>query len=163
MHNLITTPIPTSADLFQVADLCTAFATELMESKDVTQRLALSGRLSYALTALRLLCDADLPAHLKEQLTVDELPTPCVPDCWIDSWLLVGYAQSLTQALLARSKKRHIKSHILHYQYLKTSASAALPAYSLMLRFSACVQHYSLRDRVSRKSPEICAPPARYE
>jgi hypothetical protein len=112
MHNLITTPIPTSADLFQVADLCTAFAAELVESKDVTQRLALSGRLSYALTALRLLCDADLPAHLKEQLTVDELPTPCVPDCWIDSWLLVEYAQSLTQALLSCALPYTVTVHL---------------------------------------------------
>lgn len=112
MHNLITAPIPASADLFQVADLCTAFAAELVESKDVTQRLALSGRLSYALTALRLLCDADLPAHLKEQLTVDELPTPCVPDCWIDSWLLVEYAQSLTQALLSCALPYTVTVHL---------------------------------------------------
>ena len=112
MHNLITTPIPTSADLFLVADLCTAFAAELVESKDVTQRLALSGRLSYALTTLRLLCDADLPSHLKEQLTVDELPAPCVPDCWIDSWLLVEYAQSLTQALLSCALPYTVTVHL---------------------------------------------------
>ncbi len=112
MHNLITTPIPASADLFQMADLCTTFAAELVESKDVTQRLALSGRLSYALTALRLLCDADLPAHLKEQLTVNELPAPCVPDCWIDSWLLVEYAQSLIQALLSCALPYTVTVHL---------------------------------------------------
>ncbi|WP_194206954.1 hypothetical protein [Superficieibacter sp. 1612_C1] len=101
MDNLITTPIPASADLFQVADMCATFAIELLESADATKSLALQGRLSCALTALRVLCDADLPPHLIEQLTADKLPEPCVPDCWFDSYALVEYTQALTQALLS--------------------------------------------------------------
>ncbi|EFC1954658.1 hypothetical protein G5I83_003145 [Escherichia coli] len=100
MDKLLTMPIPVSADLFQLADICAAFAVELMECADTAERLALRGRLSHALHALRLSCDKDLPQHLIERLTADDLPAPCVPDCWMDSYLLVDYAQSLTQALL---------------------------------------------------------------
>ncbi|MGU9774819.1 ash family protein [Salmonella enterica] len=101
MNNLLIMPVPVSADLFQLADICTAFAAELVESTNAAESLALCGRLSHALTALRLLCDEDLPSHLIEHLTVGDLPAPCVPDCWADSYLLVGYALGLTQALLS--------------------------------------------------------------
>lgn len=101
MNKLLTTPLPASADLFQLADMCAAFAAELPESTGVTKSLALCGRLSLALTAVRLVCDADLPPHLVEQLTADELPEPCVPDCWLDSCLLIDYAQALAEALLS--------------------------------------------------------------
>ncbi|ECE6017247.1 hypothetical protein LUG81_004630 [Salmonella enterica] len=100
MNKLLTMPIPASADLFQLADMCAAFAAELVESTDTAESLALCGRLSFALTALRPLSDSFPPSHLVELLTVDELPVPCVPDCWMDSYLLVDYSQSLTQALL---------------------------------------------------------------
>ncbi|HAF1791888.1 TPA: hypothetical protein H2W70_001894 [Salmonella enterica] len=103
MNKLLTIPIPASADLFQLADICAAFAAELVESTDAAERLALCGRLSHALTALRLLCDEDLPSHLIERLTAADLPAPCIPECWTDSYLLVGYAQGLTQALLSCS------------------------------------------------------------
>ncbi|EJH2658562.1 hypothetical protein NDG35_001721 [Salmonella enterica] len=29
------------------------------------------------------------------------MPASCVPDCWVDSYLLVDYAQSFTQVLLS--------------------------------------------------------------
>lgn len=100
MNKLLIMPLPASADLFQLADMCAAFAVELVESADTAESLALCGRLSFALTALRPLCDSFPPPHLVELLTADERPAPCVPDCWVDSYLLVDYAQSLTQALL---------------------------------------------------------------
>ncbi|ECF5917027.1 hypothetical protein FNH55_07575 [Salmonella enterica subsp. salamae] len=101
MNKLLTMPIPASADLFQLADMCAAFAAELVESTDIAESLALCGRLSFALTALRPLSDSFPPPHLVELLTTDERPEPCVPDCWVDSYLLVDYARSLTQALLS--------------------------------------------------------------
>lgn len=103
MNNLLIMPVSVSADLFQLADICTAFAAELVESTDAAESLALCGRLSHALTALRLLCDEDLPSHLIERLTAADLPAPYIPECWTDSYLLVGYAQGLTQALLSCS------------------------------------------------------------
>ena len=103
MNNLLNMPIPATADLFQVADLCSEFVIRLVESDDPAESLALCGRLSHALTALRQLCDEDLPPHLLESLTVDEPSAPCVPDCWVDSNVLVEYAQGLTQALLSRT------------------------------------------------------------
>ncbi|EJN2862276.1 hypothetical protein NPT69_001120 [Salmonella enterica subsp. enterica serovar Yaba] len=101
MNKIITLPIPVSADLFQLADMCVDFAAELQESTNITKSLALCGRLSVALKAVRLACNIDLPPHLTELLTTDELPEPCVPDCWVDSYLIVEYAQSLTEALLS--------------------------------------------------------------
>lgn len=103
MDKLLTMPIPVSADLFQLADICAAFAVELMECADTAKYLALCGRLSHALTALRLRCNTGLPPHLLEVLRVDDIPAPCVPDCWSDSDLMLGYAQALTQALLSCS------------------------------------------------------------
>ncbi|ASG86691.1 hypothetical protein [Salmonella enterica] len=63
MNKLLITPIPASADLFQLTDMCAAFAIELVESTDAAESLALCGRLSFALTALRPLCDSCPPPH----------------------------------------------------------------------------------------------------
>lgn len=103
INDLLTMPLPATADLFQVADLCSDFVIRLVESDNTTESLALCGRLSQALSALQQLCDEDLPAHLLTHLTSDEPPAPCVPDCWSDSSALLEYAQGLTQALLSRT------------------------------------------------------------
>lgn len=103
INDLLTIPLPATADLFQVADLCSDFVIRLVESDNTTESLALCGRLSQALSALQQLCDEDLPAHLLTHLTRDEPPSPCVPDCWSDSSALLEYAQGLTQALLSRT------------------------------------------------------------
>lgn len=103
MYKTLTMPIPASADLFQLADLCAAFVVELVDCEDFAESMALCGRLSHALTALRLRCDAGLPPHLLEVLKVDDIPAPCVPDCWSDSDIMLGYAQALIQALLSCS------------------------------------------------------------
>ncbi|EDT2769707.1 hypothetical protein ZQ37_001673 [Salmonella enterica subsp. enterica] len=101
MNKLLTQPLPVSMDLFQLADVSAAFAVELVECTDIVKCMALCGRLSHALIAIRFACESDLQPELIERLTVDDIPAPCVPDCWRDSYVLVGYAQSLTQALLS--------------------------------------------------------------
>ena len=97
---LLTIPLPVSADLFEVTDLCASFVNVLLETHDVSARLALCGRLSQALERLAQLCDEDLPPHLIARLTANELPDSAMPHCWQDTYLMVGYLRSLNQALL---------------------------------------------------------------
>lgn len=99
-HQLLTAPLPVSADLFEVTDLCTAYVNILLETKEVSARLALCERLSHLLARLAHLCDEDLPPHLIAQLTVDELPDSAMPHCWQETYLMVEYLQSLNLALL---------------------------------------------------------------
>lgn len=101
MYKTLLMPIPAGADLFEIADVCAALVVEMIDSEDAAETLALCGRLSHALDALNKRCDAGLPPHLLERLTADELPAVCVPECWSDSDLMLGYAQGLTQALLS--------------------------------------------------------------
>lgn len=100
IHHLLTAPLPATTDLFEVTDLCTAYVNVLLETKEVSTRLAFCGRLSHVLARLAQLCDEDLPPHLVAQLTVDEPPQSAMPDCWQDTCLMVGYLRSLNQALL---------------------------------------------------------------
>lgn len=100
IHHLLTAPLPAAADLFEVTDLCTAYVNVLLETKEVSARLALCGRLSHVLARLAQLCDEDLPPHLVTQLTVDEPPQSAMPHCWQDTGLMVEYLRSLNQALL---------------------------------------------------------------
>lgn len=102
-HQLLTSPLPVSADLFEVTDLCASFVNVLLETQDVSARLALCGRLSQALERLAQLCDEDLPPHLIARLTASELPDSAMPDCWQDTYLAVGYLRSLNQALLGNT------------------------------------------------------------
>lgn len=100
---LLATPLPASANLFEVSDVCAGFVNVLLETEDVSERLAILGRLSQALTRMAQLCDDDLPPELVAQLTTDELPDTIMPDCWHDTCLTVGYLQSLAQALLGNT------------------------------------------------------------
>ncbi|HHA1723958.1 TPA: hypothetical protein ACOEB2_000053 [Enterobacter cloacae] len=45
IEQLIALPLPASADLFDVVDLCAAFASALVETDEVSERNALCGRL----------------------------------------------------------------------------------------------------------------------
>lgn len=103
IHHLITTPLPASADLFDVADACAAFVCVLIDTHDEQASHALCGRLLQALNQFRHLCDEDLPPHLIAQLIAGESVTSCIPDCWQETATLVEYAQALTQALLSNA------------------------------------------------------------
>jgi len=103
LHQIITQPLPASADLFDVADACAAFVCVLIDTHDDEASHALCGRLLQALNQFRHLCDEDLPPHLIEQLIAGESVTSCIPDCWQETATLVEYAQALTQALLSNT------------------------------------------------------------
>ena len=99
-QRLIALPLPASADLFEVADHCAAFASVLVETYNVSERHALCGRLLHGLAALERLCDDDLPPHLIEQLIAGDAAPSCMPDSWQDTFTPVHYAQALPQAIL---------------------------------------------------------------
>ena len=100
---LLATPLPASANLFDVTDFCAGFVNILLDTDEAPERMAILGRLSQAFTRMAQLCDDDLPPDLVAQLTTDELPDTRMPDCWHDTYLTVGYLQSLTQALLGNT------------------------------------------------------------
>ncbi|BEU77732.1 hypothetical protein EAG21025_10450 [Enterobacter asburiae] len=99
-HHLISTSIPYSADLFELADACTAYVSVLVETDDAVTFATLCERLLAALKRLRECCDAELPSHLVEQLIAGEKITSCVPDCWQETTLQVDYAVALTLAVM---------------------------------------------------------------
>lgn len=99
IQQLIALPLPTTADLFEVVDLYTVFASALVETDNVSERHALCGRLLHALTALERLCDDDLPPHLIEQLIAGDAAPSCMPDSWQDTATPLSYAQALAQAI----------------------------------------------------------------
>lgn len=100
VHHLINTSISDSADLFELADACTAYVSVLVESDDAVTFATLCKRLLAALKRLRECCDSELPPYLVEQLIAGEKITSCVPDCWQETTLQVDYAVALTLAVM---------------------------------------------------------------
>ncbi|HDW3275400.1 TPA: hypothetical protein RMM66_002568 [Enterobacter asburiae] len=100
VHHLINTSISDSADLFELADACTAYVSVLVETDDAVTFTRLCKRLLTALKRLRECCDDDLPPYLVEQLIAGEKVTSCVPDCWQETTLQVDYTVALTLAVM---------------------------------------------------------------
>ena len=100
VHHLINTSISDSADLFELADACTAYVSMLVETDDAVTFDTLCKRLLVALKRLRECCDSELPPYLVEQLIAGEKITSYVPDCWQETTLQVDYAVALTLAVM---------------------------------------------------------------
>ncbi|PAN77298.1 hypothetical protein CIW69_09655 [Enterobacter cloacae] len=100
---LLDLPISSTQDLFELTDCCCAFVNVLLETHNRAERLVLCGRLAFAIEELKNRCDEDLPSHLIEKLSTALPAQSCMPDCWQDTAMLVGYAQALNQALLSQT------------------------------------------------------------
>ncbi|MCK7357014.1 hypothetical protein L8O13_07310 [Enterobacter roggenkampii] len=100
VHHLINHSISDSADLFELADACTAYVSVLVETDDAVTFTTLCERLLAALKRLRECCDDDLPPYLVEQLIAGEKVTSCAPDCWQETTLQVDYTVALTLAVM---------------------------------------------------------------
>jgi len=100
VHHIINHSISDSADLFELADACTAYVSVLVETDDAVTFTTLCERLLAALKRLRECCDDDLPPYLVEQLIAGEKVTSCVPDCWQETTLQVDYTVALTLAVM---------------------------------------------------------------
>lgn len=68
VYHLIHLQLPDSADLFELADACTAYVSVLVETDDAVTFATLCERLLAALKRLRESCDSELPSYLVEQL-----------------------------------------------------------------------------------------------
>ncbi|HGU9818519.1 hypothetical protein [Enterobacter chuandaensis] len=100
VHHLINTSVSDSADLFELADACTAYVSVLVETDDAVTFATLCKRLLETLKRLRECCDSELPPYLVEQLVAGEKITSCVPDCWQETTLQVDYVVALTLAVM---------------------------------------------------------------
>lgn len=100
VHHLIHLQLPDSADLFELADACTAYVSVLVDTDNTVTFATLCKRLLAALKRLRECCDLELPSYLVEQLIAGEKITSCVPDCWQETTLQVDYAVALTLAVM---------------------------------------------------------------
>ena len=103
IQQLIAISLPASANLFDVVDLCAAFASALVEADDASERNVLCGRLLHALEELERLCDDDLPPQLIEKLISRDATPSCMPESWQDTLTPVHYAQNLAQAILGNT------------------------------------------------------------
>ncbi|WP_449554979.1 hypothetical protein [Lelliottia amnigena] len=101
-HSLFTVPFDSNTDFTELADNCERFVDVLVECEDPTQKMALCGRLSACLDLLQPTLLDPVPEHLKESLTVDDLPLD-VPVFEPEVDQLGRYCQLLTQLLLTRS------------------------------------------------------------
>ncbi len=100
VHHLLHLHLPDSADLFELADACTAYVSVLVETDDAVTFATLCKQLLAALKRMRERCDSELPPYLVEQLIAGEKIASCVPDCWQDTALQVDYAVALTLAVM---------------------------------------------------------------
>ncbi|ELU4452028.1 hypothetical protein ACSRCJ_20655 [Salmonella enterica] len=112
MFNLLSKPIEASTNLFELSDLCVGLVSELIETDNEAQRLALCGRLQYCLTALNEKCFEDLPPALIERLTVDVLPPARTPAYYYADTVMINYALALTAALLSRAMSTGIEDDL---------------------------------------------------
>ncbi|WP_236329059.1 hypothetical protein [Enterobacter quasihormaechei] len=100
VHQLINHPISDSADLFELANACAAYASVLVETDDAVTFATLCERLLATLKRLRECCDSELPPYLVERLIAGEKIASCVPECWQETALQVDYAVALTLSVM---------------------------------------------------------------
>jgi len=101
-HSLLTIPFNHNTDFTELADNCERFVEMLVECNESIQKIALCGRLSACLTLLQSTLLDPVPDHLKESLTVDDLPLN-VPVFEPEVDQLGRYCQLVTQLLLNHS------------------------------------------------------------
>ena len=76
VYHLLHLQLPVSADLFELADACTAYVSVLVETDDTVTFTTLCERLLAALKRLRECCDSELPPYLVERLIGEKRSPP---------------------------------------------------------------------------------------
>ncbi|NIF33847.1 hypothetical protein F3J29_17100 [Enterobacter sp. Cy-643] len=101
ISTLLKTPLGTSNDLFQVLDICERYTDALIENNDITERMALCGRLYAGLEVLKVVLDKPLPEHLIASITAEnsDIKSYDFP-LTTESDLLREYCSALTLVLL---------------------------------------------------------------
>lgn len=101
IHPLLTVPFNADTDFTLLAEYCDKLAEAQAECLDQALRMALCGRLTAVLTLLKPSLNDPIPLHLKDSLTVDELPETS-PHFAPDADTLCDCCSALTQLLLCR-------------------------------------------------------------
>jgi hypothetical protein len=101
-HSVFTTPFDHTTDFTDLADNCERFVEVLVECEDAAHKMALCGRLSACLALLQPTLLEPVPEHLKDNLTVNDLPLD-IPSFKPEVDQLGRYCQLLTHLLLTRS------------------------------------------------------------
>lgn len=101
-HPFLTTPFSHTTDFTELADCCEQYAYSLVECDDITEKLALCGRLSACLALLQPTLHEPIPAQLVPHFTVSDLPAR-LPAFEPESDQLGQYCQVLTQLLISRA------------------------------------------------------------
>ncbi|MCK6937140.1 hypothetical protein L8T01_13180 [Enterobacter roggenkampii] len=99
-HPLFTLALTHNTDFTELADNCERFIDALVECNESATKLALFGRLSVCLALLQSTLLEPVPEHLKENLTVESLPTR-LPVFEPEADQLGHYCQVLTQLLMS--------------------------------------------------------------
>ncbi|QCC93507.1 hypothetical protein E7735_22220 [Enterobacter cloacae] len=99
-HPLFTLPLTPNTDFTELADNCERFIDALVSCDEPGIKIALCGRLSVCLALLQPTLLDPVPEHLKENLTVESLPTR-LPVFEPEADQLGHYCQALTQLLMS--------------------------------------------------------------
>lgn len=101
-HSLFTLPFNHATDFTELADNCERFTEALVECHNPVEKLAICARLSACLALLQPTLTEPVPAHLKDSLTVDTLPTR-FPLFAPEADQTGRYCQLLTQLLMNKT------------------------------------------------------------
>lgn len=108
---LLSVSFNAATDFTVLAGHCENFAETLIESNDLTLKMALCGRLNACLSLLQPTLLEPVPPHLIESLTVDALPANSPrfePECTE----LCRYCLSLTQMLAGQGFYSEMEKHL---------------------------------------------------
>lgn len=134
VQQLIDTPLATTAELPELADISAALVSVLKETVAHDTRKALCEKLLQTLGQMRE-CDTSEPSpELIAQLIEGERFSTSVPACWQEITVQVDYALALTQAVLGGTLPASVESSLtglLHdmvwmlAEFVKESSGAA--------------------------------------
>lgn len=110
-HPSLAVPFSATTDFTILASHCENFAETLIESHDLTLKMALCGRINTCLTLLQPTLLEPIPPYLVESLTVDTLPATThrfEPECTE----LCRYCLAITQTLSGLGFASETEKHL---------------------------------------------------
>lgn len=134
VQQLIDTPLATTAELPELADISAALVSVLKETDAHDTRKALCEKLLQTLGQMREYDTSEPSPELIAQLIEGERFSTSVPACWQEITVQVDYALALTQAVLGGTLPASVESSLtglLHdmvwmlAEFVKESSGAA--------------------------------------
>ncbi|EIZ8992394.1 hypothetical protein N7936_001641 [Cronobacter sakazakii] len=114
MKELLSKPLVVNSDFLSLAPECAGLVSELLETHSTTARLALTGRLNYALKLLLASLNGLLTKEQEALLTTEQKPAMYVDEAFSpDNEILCNYCLSLTEILLSCTVDESNQKNIL--------------------------------------------------